>query len=71
MMLPFSKTWLPYLYLYGVGGCLFITGMWLVLRHKALNLKFQKHRYWFMILIGGFIWYALIHAVVILAAIKG
>lgn len=70
-MLPFSETWLPYLYLYGAGGCLFLVGIWLILRHRALNLKLRKHRYWFMILLGGFLWYAAIHAFFILAAMKG
>ncbi|MBC8322253.1 MAG: hypothetical protein H8E70_01650 [Candidatus Marinimicrobia bacterium] len=70
-MLSFSQTWLPYIYLYGVGGGLFIVGIWLILRHKSLDFQRRKHRYWFLILIGGFAWYAMIHAVVILAALKG
>jgi len=70
-MLSFYQIWLPYIYLYGAGGILFLTGVGLVIRHRALDLNRQRHRKWFNILFIGFIWYALIHAVIILAAIKG
>ncbi len=70
-MLEFSKTWLPYLYLYGAGGILFLIGIILTVRHKALNLSRKRHRKWFRVIIVGFIWYALIHAAVILAALRG
>jgi hypothetical protein len=64
--LPFDRTWLPYIYLYGVGGILFLVGIIIILRYKAINLKFRRHRKWMFVLISGFIWYALIHAVLIL-----
>jgi hypothetical protein len=70
-MLDFTKTWLPYLYLYGAGGVLFLVGIVLTVRHKALDLSLRRHRHWFRILIIGFVWYAFIHAAVILAALKG
>lgn len=70
-MLSWTETWLPYIYLYGVGGLIFFSGLRIITRHRALNLQFRKHRYWFWILLGGFIWYAFLHAAVILAALKG
>jgi uncharacterized membrane protein len=69
--LPFDRTWLPYLYLYGVGGILFLVGIFITLRNKAINLAFRQHRKWLFVLFGGFVWYALIHAVLILLGLGG
>ena len=69
--LPFDRTWLPYIYLYGAGGILFLIGIFIILRNNAINLKFHKHRKWMFILFGGFVWYALIHAIFILLGLGG
>ncbi len=66
--MPFDRTWLPYLYLYGVGGLFFLAGLIVVLKCGALNLQRPRHRRWAKVLILGFCWYASIHAVGILAA---
>jgi len=68
-MLDFSRTWLPFIYLYGVGGIIFILGMVLVLRSRSLNLKRRYHRIWLFILFLGFAWYVVIHSTVSLAAL--
>lgn len=68
-MLPFYETWLPYIYLYGVGGILFLIGLYLTIKHKALNLKLRRHKLWFIILIGGFLWYMAIHSSVLIAGL--
>ncbi|MBT88634.1 MAG: hypothetical protein V1257_09155 [Candidatus Neomarinimicrobiota bacterium] len=68
-MLPFERTWLPYLYLYGAGGLIFMTGIFLILKSKALNRVHKKHRYWLKVLILGFIWYMAIHGLLSLAAV--
>ena len=68
-MLDFSRTWLPFIYLYGVGGIIFILGMVLVLRSRSLNLKRRYHRIWLFILFVGFAWYVVIHSTVSLAAL--
>lgn len=70
-MLSFSDTWLPYVYLYGIGGIFFITGIILVYRSRAMNFKFRRHRHWMKILIFGFLWYMAIHLGLILAALYG
>ena len=67
--LPFTRTWLPYLYLYGAGGILFAAGIWVVLRSGSLDLRKPKHKLWFGVLFFGFAWYMTIHAVVTLAAL--
>ncbi len=70
-MLDFSHTWLPYIYLYGVGGIAFIVGMILILKTSALNLTQLKHRKWLVVLLFGFMYYAGIHGALIIAALKG
>ena len=68
-MLDFSRTWLPFIYLYGVGGFAFLIGMYLITKSNALNLGNQKHKKWLYVLIFGFIYYAGIHLVFILLAL--
>lgn len=67
----FFRVWLPYLYLYGVGGLFFIVGLVLVLKYRSLNLGRRRDRVWLVVLLVGFVWYAFIHATVILAALRG
>jgi len=68
-MFDFSRTWLPFIYLYGVGGIIFLLGMFLVLKSDSLNLKRSHHRIWLFILFLGFAWYVVIHSTVSLAAL--
>ncbi len=68
-MLPFSHTWLPFVYLYGLGGILFLIGIWVVFRAKSIDLKRSHHRRWLFILVFGFIWYFSIHGLMNLAAL--
>ena len=69
-MLDFSRTWLPFIYLYGVGGIAFLIGMSLIIKTNALNLSSSRHKNWFLILLLGFIYYAGIHAVFTLMAMQ-
>ena len=70
-MLDFSRTWLPFIYLYGVAGIAFLIGTILIIKTNALNLSSQSHKNWFIILLFGFIYYAGIHATFILIALRG
>ena len=67
--MEFANTWLPFIYLYGVGGIAFILGMLLILRTKALEVSFERHKKWLWVLIYGFLFYAGLHATFILLAI--
>tara|TARA_B100000686_G_scaffold40992_1_gene42364 strand:+ start:55816 stop:56211 length:396 start_codon:yes stop_codon:yes gene_type:complete len=69
MILEFSRTWLPYIYLYSVGGFIFFTGMVIVLRSGSLKKQNPKHRFWYHILIFGFFYYLFIHGAGIQAAL--
>ena len=70
-MLDFSRTWLPFIYLYGVGGIAFMIGTILIIKTNALNLSSQSHKNWLVILLFGFIYYAGIHATFILIVLRG
>ncbi|MCK4873197.1 MAG: hypothetical protein KAS72_10765 [Phycisphaerales bacterium] len=61
--------WWPYLYQYGIGLVIFLIGMFIILRSKSCNLSRRNDRFWFGVLIFGFIWYAGIHLCWYLAAI--
>ncbi len=68
-MPSFSNTWLPFIYLYGVGGIFFLIGMKLVKKTGGLNLLNKRHRYWNNVMIFGFFYFMIIHALLILAAL--
>jgi hypothetical protein len=61
--------WWPYVYQYGVGLVVFVTGMTLILKYKSCVLARRQDRFWFGVLIFGFIWYAGLHLLWYLAAL--
>ena len=67
--MDFNQTWLPFLYLYGVGGIAFIIGMLIIIKSRALRLTYALHSKWVRVLIFGFIFYASIHALFIFIAV--
>ncbi len=68
-MTSFFNTWLPYIYLYGVGGVFFVAGMWITVKSGALDLKKKRHRFWFKVLIAGYFYFMAMHALWIVAAL--
>jgi len=65
----FSHSWLPFMYLYGLGGILFISGILITIRSGSLDLSSISHWRWLWTLIFGLVWYMSIHASLILAAL--
>lgn len=65
----FSHSWLPFIYLYGLGGILFIAGIVITLKAGSFDLKRPSHKKWMWILIFGFIWYFTMHALMTWAAL--
>lgn len=61
--------WWPYLYQYGVGLVIFLIGLALILGYKSCNLSRKHDRFWFGVLIFGFVWYAGIHFLWYMAAL--
>ena len=68
-MPPFENTWLPFIYLYGVGGIFFLTGMLLIRKTGAVDFSKKLHRYWYKVMIFGFVYFVLLHTLLILAAL--
>jgi hypothetical protein len=68
-MPPFSHTWLPYIYLYGVGGIFFIIGLIITKKANSMDLSNKRHRYWFKMLIFGFVYYMALHFFLTIAAL--
>ena len=68
-MPTFSQTWLPFIYLYGVGGIFFLSGMIIVKRAKAVNFERKRHRFWWNVTIFGFFYYMTLHVFLIVAAL--
>ena len=68
-MPPFENTWLPFIYLYGVGGLFFLTGMLLIRKAGAVVLSKNRHRYWYKVMIFGFFYFVILHALLILSAL--
>ncbi|MBK8945243.1 MAG: hypothetical protein IPM32_08220 [Ignavibacteriae bacterium] len=68
-MITFADTWMPFIYLYVVGGLFFLSGMIIVKKAKAVNFEKKRHRYWWNISIFGYFYFMAIHAIFIIAAL--
>lgn len=68
-MPSFFNSWLPFIYLYGVGGLFFLMGMIIIKKSGALDTAKKSHRRWFKILLFGFFYFVLIHGILIIAAL--
>lgn len=64
-----ESPWTAYLYKYGFGGVFFFIGVYIILRNKSCILGRGRDTLWFKWLILGFIAYAAVHALWILAAL--
>ena len=65
----FYQTWLPFFYLYGVGGIAFLLGTLLIYKTGALRVSHEIHKKWIWVLFYGYFFYAFIHALFIYLAI--
>ncbi|MFL2983649.1 MAG: hypothetical protein ACJZ12_04580 [Candidatus Neomarinimicrobiota bacterium] len=68
-MIDFYRLWLPYIYLYLVGGGIFAIGMFIILKSNSLNRDRIRHSGWFYVLLFGFFYYVGIHGIFTFAAI--
>ena len=67
--MSFYQTWLPFFYLYGVGGIAFLLGTFLIYKTGALRVSYETHKKWIWVLLYGYFFYAFIHALFIYLAI--
>ncbi|MFZ1519028.1 MAG: hypothetical protein WAU11_09650 [Ignavibacteriaceae bacterium] len=68
-MPDFFNTWLPFFYLYGVGGIFFFSGMYIIIKSGSLNKERKQHRFWIKVLYGGYFFFLSLHAFMIVAAL--
>lgn len=61
--------WWPYLYQYAIGAIIFCIGLFIIIRQRSCVLSRRQDRFWFGVLVGGFLWYAGIHLTWYLTAI--
>lgn len=65
----FSHSWLPFIYLYGLGGILFVFGIIITLKAGSFDLSRYSHKKWMWVLMFGFVWYLAMHFLMTLAAL--
>jgi hypothetical protein len=68
-MPSFFNSWLPFIYLYVVGGFFFFLGIFLITRYGAINLKKKQHKFWMKVMIFGYVYFAALHASLTIAAL--
>ena len=67
--MDFTHTWLPFIYLYGLGGILFVAGIIITIKSGSFDLNRHAHKKWMWILLFGFVWYLMMHALMTWAAL--
>ncbi|MDG2397827.1 MAG: hypothetical protein P8M59_00775 [Candidatus Marinimicrobia bacterium] len=65
----FTHTWLPFIYLYGLGGILFVFGIIITIKSGSFDLSRKAHKKWMWVLLFGFVWYLMMHALMTWAAL--
>lgn len=68
-MPSFFNSWLPYIYLYVVGGFFFFLGLYLIKRYGAIDLTKKTHRFWMKVMVFGYFYFAALHFILIIAAL--
>uniref|UniRef100_A0A7V2ZJC6 Uncharacterized protein n=1 Tax=Ignavibacterium album TaxID=591197 RepID=A0A7V2ZJC6_9BACT len=65
----FFQTWLPFIYLYVIGGIFFFSGMYIIIKSGSLNPQKRHHKFWIRFLFGGYFFFLIIHAFLIISAL--
>ena len=68
--LSFFRTWLPVIYLYGVGGIIFFSGMAIIFKAKTIKPERLVHKRWIKILFFGYFYYLALHVFLTYAALN-
>lgn len=67
--LTFFRTWLPVIYLYGAGGIIFFSGMFIIFKAKTIKKERLMHRRWIKVLFFGYFYYLILHVFLTFAAL--
>jgi|TARA_B100001079_G_scaffold69660_1_gene59437 hypothetical protein len=66
----FSHSWLPYMYLYGIGGIFFFSGVYIVWKTGAIDLNQPHHRTWMKVFFLGYAWFMIVHGFFTILALQ-
>lgn len=66
----FTHSWLPFFYLYGVGGLFFLAGLIVIRRSGSIDLSNPRNKNWMKVLYFGFIWYMIMHGAATFLALQ-
>jgi hypothetical protein len=61
--------WTAYLFQYLTGGIVFALGLFAIVKSGSCRLRVREERKWFLFLIIGYVWMALLHLLWTLAAL--
>ncbi|MBU0678206.1 MAG: hypothetical protein KJ626_08800 [Verrucomicrobia bacterium] len=65
-----GNPWTSYFYQYGFGLMIFIIGIWLILKTGACDCERERDCQWFIILLAGYVFFAVMHAAWIMLALS-
>ncbi|MBT8378102.1 MAG: hypothetical protein KJN64_02605 [Ignavibacteria bacterium] len=68
-MPSFFDAWLPFIYLYGVGGIFFFSGIIIIKKSGAINLSKKRNKFWLRVMLFGFFYFVALHFLVNIAAL--
>jgi len=68
-MPSFFNSWFPFIYLYGVGGIFFFTGIYIIRKSGAIDLNIKRHRFWYRVMLWGYLYFVVLHASLTIAAL--
>ena len=68
-MISFFDSWLPFIYLYGVGGIFFFFGLFIIKKSGAIDLTKKRHKFWMKVMVFGYFYFAALHFILIIAAL--
>lgn len=65
-----ASPWTSYFYQYGFGFLTFMIGIWIILSTGACKPGRGRDGFWLLVLIGGFLFFLVLHGVWIVAALR-
>jgi hypothetical protein len=65
-----GSPWTAFFYQYLMGGMVFAIGLLIIRRSGACDFDRPGDRFWYRVLIFGYLWYAGMHALIIFLAIS-
>jgi hypothetical protein len=68
-MPSFLNSWLPFIYLYGIGGIFFFFGLIIIKKSGAIDLTKKRHKFWLKVMLFGFFYFVTLHLFLTIAAL--